>query len=175
MPVPGLFNRIPSFRSVVVVGGLLASACTAAKPSLVGTWTLSAADEIRPDGTRVQSYGPNPQGMLFIDDGGRYSLQIFRPDRPKFASGDKRHGTAEEYEAAVLGMSSHVGHCALDPASGTLTFRIDLASYPNWEATEQKRTFQLSGDELSYRIPASASNGIVAISVWRRVTERPSR
>ena len=54
------------------------------------------------------------------------------------------------------------------PAAGTLTFRIESASFPNWEETEQKRTFELSGDELSYRVPARP-DGNIPISVWRRL------
>jgi Lipocalin-like domain len=148
----------------------IASGCAASRSSLAGTWTLRAADEIRPDGTRAASYGPNPQGLLMIADDGRYSMQIFRPGRPRFETGDKKRGTPEEYQAAALGMSSHIGHVTLDPDHGLITFRIELASFPNWDATEQKREVQLTGDELSYRVPASATgNGTVAISVWRRV------
>jgi len=148
-----------------------ATAATASSPnvpSLVGTWTLTAADDLLPDGKRVPAYGAAPRGVLMIDRDGRYSLQIFRSDRRKFAGNDKRHGTPEEYEAAVLGMSSHIGHCAINPTSHTLDFHIDVASYANWDGTVQKRAFTLAGDELSYQVPANAS-GIVPISVWRRV------
>jgi hypothetical protein len=148
----------------------LIASCASARSPLVGTWTLRAADEIRPDGSRVPSYGESPQGTLMIDDEGRYSLQIFRPGRPRFETGDKGRGTAEEYRAAVLGMSSHIGHVALDAAHGHIVFRIEIASFPNWDATEQKRQFQMTGDELSYQVPAAATgNGTVAVSVWRRV------
>jgi hypothetical protein len=139
--------------------------------ALAGTWTLTAADEIRPDGTRQQPYGPNPQGLLVIDDDGRYSLQIFRPDRTRFTSGDKRKGTPQEYEAAILGMSSHIGRCSIDPASGTLIFRIERASYPNWDGTEQKRKYHLTSEELTYEIPAGATgDGTIPRSSWRRVS-----
>lgn len=141
-----------------------------APPSIAGTWVLVEAPEIRPDGSRGQTFGPNPQGVLVIGADGRYALQIYRPDRPRFASGDKRRGTADEYEAAALGMSAHYGTCAVDAAHGVLVFRIERASFPNWEGTEQRRTYTLAGDTLSYRVPAAASgNGTVAISTWRRV------
>jgi Lipocalin-like domain len=137
---------------------------------LAGTWSLQAADEIRPDGVRVQSYGPEPRGVLMVDDDGRYSLQIFRTERPKFATGDKRRGTPQEYEAAVLGTSAHVGRVDVDSANGILVFHIELASFPNWEGTEQKRKYVTSGDELTYQVPTAASgNGTTPISVWRRV------
>jgi len=135
---------------------------------LVGTWTLSAADDQRPDGTRAPAYGDHPEGLLMIDRTGQYSLQIYRTERPRFASGDKRRGTPQEYEAAAVGMSAHIGHCALDPSTGIVTFSIDRASYPNWDATVQKRHYTLEGDVLSYQVPAGAGANI-PISVWKRM------
>lgn len=135
---------------------------------LAGTWTLEAADDLHPDGTRTPGYGAKPQGLLMIDAQGRYSLQIFRSEPTPFASGDKRKGTAQEYAAAVLGMSSHFGTCEVDAAGKMLTFRIDRASYPNWNGTVQRRPYELDGDVLSYRVPPTP-DGTVPISVWRRV------
>lgn len=135
---------------------------------LAGTWTLEAADDLHPDGTRTPGYGARPEGLLMIDVQGRYSLQIFRSEPTPFAGGDKRKGTAQEYAAAVLGMSSHFGTYEVDAAGKTLTFRIDRASYPNWNGTVQRRPYELDGDVLSYRVPPTP-DGTVPISVWRRV------
>lgn len=146
------------------------AAVRAHRSPLAGTWILTAADEIQPGGARVHSYGEEPKGLLIVDDSGRYSLQIFRAGRRRFASGDKRRGTPEEYVDAVLGMSSHTGRCFIDPADDMLVFQIELAAYPNWEGTVQRRAYTLSDDLLAYRIPVAASgNGTIPISEWRRV------
>jgi len=137
-------------------------------PSLVGTWTLAAADDLRPDGTRVRAFGDAPEGLLIVDADGRYSLQIFRTDRRAFASADKRRGTPEEYQAALLGISTHIGHCAIDPGGATLTFHIERSAYPNWEGTTQVRHFTLHAGELAYQVPAPAGSNI-PISIWHRV------
>src|ERR1700684_1004137 len=71
--------------------------------SLEGTWIMASAYEILADGTRTTNYGEHPNGLMMVDKDGRYSLQIFRPTRPKFTSGDKTRGTPEEYREAVLG------------------------------------------------------------------------
>lgn len=137
---------------------------------LSGTWVLVAADEIRPGGDRVHSYGDDPQGLLIVDADGRYSLQIYRSGRQKFAAGAKARGTPEEFADAVLGMSSHTGRCLIDPADNTLVFKIELSAFPNWEGTEQRRSYQLSGDRLSYQVPATANGtGVRPISEWRRI------
>lgn len=105
--------------------------------------------------------------MLTLGADGRYSVQIFRADRLKFASGDKRRGTLEEYKDASLGMSSHFGRYVVDDEKGLITFRIDRASFPNWDGAAQVRPFKLEGDELSWRVPTSP-DGNTPISVWRR-------
>jgi hypothetical protein len=154
----------------IIAGCASASGRTVQTSPLAGTWVLTGAPEIRPDGTTGFPYGTDPKGLLVVDATGRYSLQIFRADRARFASSDKRQGTPEEYRSASLGMSSHFGRCFIDSASGRLIFRIEHASFPNWDGTEQKREYQLAGDELTYRVPASATgNGTIAVSSWRRV------
>jgi hypothetical protein len=139
----------------------------AAEPSpLAGTWTLVAADVIRPDGTRVRDYGESPRGLLMVDAAGRYAVQIYKTERPRFASGKKDAGTPAEYQAAVLGSSTHFGTIAVD--GSVMTMRLEGSSYPNQEGTEQKRAFELRGDELSYRVPPRP-DGSIPISVWRRL------
>jgi hypothetical protein len=138
--------------------------------AVVGTWTLVLVDNVSPDGGRTHLYGPNPQGILTFDGEGRYALQIVRSERPKFASGDKSIGTAEENKAAVLGANAHFGRYAVDEARHTLTFKIDHASFPNWDGTEQTRSFTLKGDLLTYVVPVPTSGAnVVGEDVWRRL------
>jgi hypothetical protein len=140
--------------------------------SLEGTWIMTSAYEILADGTRTTNYGEHPNGLMMVDKVGRYSIQIFRPNRPKFGSGDKRRGTPEEYREAVLGASTNTGRVVVDPVNGKLIFKIETAVYPNWEGTEQVRNYTFKGDTLTYSVPASASgNGTVAYSIWQRVPQ----
>jgi hypothetical protein len=136
--------------------------------TFAGTWTLVAADVVHADGTRARDYGAAPKGLLLIDGAGHYSLQIFKAERPRFATGDKLAGSEEEYKDAVLGSSTHFGTITTDATAGTITFRIESASFPNWEGTTQTRRYELTGDELSYRVPPRP-NGDTPISVWRRL------
>jgi hypothetical protein len=160
-----------------LAAGLLACVCAAsggAEPPrdalavLVGTWTLQAADVVHPDGRRERDYGSAPRGLFMVDAQGHYSLQIFRSDRPRFASGDRAKGTPEEYSAAVQGTSTHFGTVSVDSVAHVLSFQIEAASFPNQDGTTQRRAYELEGDVLSYKV-APRPNGDVPISIWRRL------
>jgi hypothetical protein len=147
--------------------------------SLEGTWIMDSAYEVDADGARTTNYGEHPKGTLHVDAAGRYSIQIFRVDRPSFASGDKWRGTADEYRAAFVGISSHIGRVPIDAAHHQLLFDVEAASFPNREGKRQIRDFTYHDGVLSYAVPASASgSGTVAYSIWRRETHcvrrRPS-
>lgn len=147
---------------------LLATAAAAAEPSLAGTWTLTAADRLKSDGSRSRDYGQHPKGRLIIDAQGRYSLQIFDGDRPRVVSGEKRTATPEENASAVLGSSTHYGTVAVDGAAQVLVFKIEGASFANWEGTEQRRQYVLTADTLSYQVPTPRPDGSIPISEWKR-------
>lgn len=142
------------------------------QPPLVleGSWEMASAYEILADGSRVTAYGEHPRGLMMIDAEGRYTVQIFRPDRPLFASGDKTRGTPEEYRAVALGSSTHFGRVRALPDGKTLVFSVESASWPNWEGKQQVREYSFRDGVLTYAVPASASgNGTVAWSVWRKL------
>jgi hypothetical protein len=140
--------------------------------SLTGTWVMDSAYEIHADGSRTTNYGAHPAGLMMVDRAGRYSIQIFRPRRPAFRSGDKAKGEPDEYRAAALGSSTHFGRVTVDPAKHQLLFDVEAASFPNWEGKRQVRDYTYADGVLSYAVPANASgNGTVSHSVWRRVDD----
>lgn len=165
--IPYLFLVIRTLLSLAALA-LLPSTVMAQTSPLVGAWTLTAADVIKPDGTRTQDYGPHPRGLAMFTADGHCSVSVYRPERLKFASNDKRRGTPEEYKDASLGMSTHFGTCVVDSEKGTITFNINSASFPNWDGTTQVRQFTLTGDELTWRVPPRP-DGSVPVSIFTRV------
>ena len=139
-------------------------------PSLAGTWTLKAAYDLHKDGNKTFGFGSQPKGILVIDTGGSYSLQVFRSNEATFATDEK--GVRKEFKPSELA-STHYGHVSLDPAAHTITFRIDLSYIQRWNGTVQVRPYNLSGDELSYQVPAQPGSDSVAVSVWQRVENQP--
>jgi hypothetical protein len=156
------------YTATLVVAGL-GTAHAEDLASLQGSWVMVAAYEIHADGTRTTNYGEHPDGLFIVDAAGRYSMQIFKVGRPAFASGDKARGTPEEYRAALVGISTHIGKVTIDPAHHQLVFNVEDSSFPNWEGKSQVRDYTYKDGVLSYAVPASASgSGTTAYSVWRR-------
>lgn len=155
---------------LAMLAGLATS--DAAEPAhefpLQGTWTLVAADKILPGGARARDYGDEPKGRLIVDDQGRYSLQIFKSERLRFATDSKADGSVDEFKSAVVGSSTHYGMVTIDYKQNLLMFSIEGSSFPNWEGTVQKRHYKIDGQELSYQVPPRA-DGSIPISVWRRI------
>lgn len=163
--------RTRTLAAFAVALPLMGAAPPSAEPlSLTGTWVMESAYEIRADGRRTTNYGEHPRGLMTVDAHGIYSIQIYRPDRPDFASGVKTNGEPAEYRAAVLGSSTHFGRVKVDAAARQLLFDVEAASFPNWEGKRQVRNYTYSDGMLSYSVPASASgDGTIAYSVWRRM------
>src|SRR5579859_2294084 len=139
-----MYRRTILCVSTMVLGLALLPASAVAqqksmKDMLVGAWTVLLSDSVKDDGTHVATYGPNPEGSLIFTPNGHYSLQIIRYGRPAFASKNRMAGTADENKAAVQGMISHFGTYSVDEAAKAITFRIEASSFPNWDATVQKR------------------------------------
>lgn len=143
------------------------SAIAQSANDVVGTWVL-VSSVTEKEGVRTDQFGAGAKGMLSFDAAGRLMLTIIGPDLPRFASGNRADGTPEEYKAVMSKSIAMMGTYALNPAEKTLTFKVDSATFPNWNGTEQKRLLSSADkDELKY-ITATASSGGVATVTWRR-------
>jgi len=140
------------------------------KQRVVGAWTLKS-NVLDQGGTKTEPYGSDAKGSVILTSNGRVALVITRTDVPKFASNNRTTGTAEENKAAVAGSIAYFGTYTVNGADRTLIMRLEGSSYPNWAGTEQKRTLELSGDEMKF-INQSPSMGQGLITVtWKRVKE----
>jgi hypothetical protein len=134
---------------------------------LVGTWTLVSIT-IEKDGKKTDFYGPNPQGQEMFDQNGRVSLVLTRSDLPKFASDNRQAGTPEENKAIVQGSIAYFGTYLVNETDKTVTIHIESCSFPNWNGTDQKRVFNISGDELNVTNPTSSTGTGTNQQVWKR-------
>jgi hypothetical protein len=153
---------------VLLPGSALAQQ-TSLKVQLAGTWTIISNDNVAPDGTKRQLFGPNPKGILVLSPNGQFAQIIVHPDRPNFTINNRLEGTPEENMAAVHGTTATFGTWSVDDASKTLTVRHEGGMFPNQVGTESKRTVTLAGDQLRVSNPTPASGGR-SESVWKRGT-----
>jgi len=137
------------------------------KEQLIGTWTIVSNDNVAPDGTKRQLFGPNPKGILVLAANGHYTQIIVHPDRPNFKVNNRLEGTPEENTAAVHGTTATFGTWSVDEASTTLIVRNEGGMFPNQVGTESKRSVTLAGDQLRIGNPNPASGGR-SESVWKR-------
>jgi lipocalin-like protein len=145
--------------------GLSGPAAAQTAKDLVGTWTLVSNDTVRPDGSRVPTFGPNPKGLIIFGGDGRFIYLLSRADLPKFETNNRSTGTPEEYKAVVQGSIATYGKYSV--ADKDLKLKVEHSTFPNWANTDQTRTFTVSGDELKWT-NAAASGGGVAELVFKR-------
>ncbi len=133
---------------------------------LAGTWTLvsSIAEE---GGIKTEPYGPNAKGIMTVDANGRYVIVAMRDGLPKVASNNRQTGTPEENKAIVGGSIAHFGTLSVNEGENAIILKIETATFPNWDGTEQKWPFTITGDTLQFTVP-SASGGGTATTVWKR-------
>jgi hypothetical protein len=150
--------------SICVVVPVAAVAQTAT--DLVGTWINVSNVNIRPDGSRVNVFGPKGTGMAIFASDGRFAIVNINPDTPKFASNNRAQGTPEENKAAMQGSIALFGTYSV--ANKVIAFKVEGSSYPNWTGTEQKRNLaSFTKDEFMWTLPASI--GGTAEVTWKRL------
>jgi len=74
---------VTALAVVLQIGNVMAQQRTL-KEQLTGSWTLVSNDNVAPDGTKRQIFGPNPKGMLILAADGNYTQVQINPARPKF-------------------------------------------------------------------------------------------
>jgi hypothetical protein len=140
-----------------------------AKEQFVGTWTLVSIHYVHPDGSKIEPFGPNAKGMLVFDATGRFATQIMAAERAKFASNNRMVGTPDEYKASSQGVVAYFGTYTISEPDRIVTLHIERSSFPNWDLTDQKRTFSFSEDKLRYTAASSTANPAEAAQlVWKR-------
>ncbi|MEI9925831.1 MAG: lipocalin-like domain-containing protein [Bradyrhizobium sp.] len=161
-------NRLLAFFILVLSFLVLGPAAKAqSSKDIVGSWSFLVNETTNADGTKVNTYGDNPKGILMFDSGGRFSLFIANPNRANFASGSRLQGTPEEYKAAVHGSISYFGKYTIDENAKAIHFEIEGSSFPNWDGVTQKRPFSISDDELRFTNSSGSSGGAVLVVLKR--------
>src|SRR5438045_7488106 len=125
-----VMNRIVTLATATLIVGVAwaGAAIGQTAKDFVGTWTLVSAT-IEQGGAKSDTFGPNAKGVLVFDAGGRYVINFFAANLPKFASNNRANGTAEENKAIVAGSLAHFGTYTVNEADKSFTFRVENATF----------------------------------------------
>jgi hypothetical protein len=141
-----------------------ASAQSAA--DLVGTWFPVAAINTRPDGTVIETFGPNPKGILIFQSDGHFAFILNRAALPKFASNNRGTGTAEENKTIVQGSFAYFGTYTVK--DNTVIMHVDGGTWPGWYGIDlERRILSYAGSELKWTDPTPSIGGTIE-NVWKR-------
>ena len=157
---------IRAFAGLVVLVGLAlvgSEVYAQTARDVVGTYTfVSETREI--DGAKTEVHGNN--GRLVLDANGNYVFTTINVSLPKVTSNNRMTATPEEAKAIVSGSLTHFGTYSV--VDNALIFKVEKATFANWNGLEQKRSFALAGDDLKYTLPVASGGGSVTLN-WRRV------
>ena len=166
-------------RSMIATMSLAGLLATAAGPVLAtdgasvadriaGTWSLVSL-EVEQGENRIAVFGTDPRGIQIMTPNGRFAVITTRSELPLYASNNRMQGTDEEYRVIGQGANASYGRYTIDEAAGTITFHVEVSTFPNWEGQNQVRSFTLEGDEWRYLNPSpTIGDGKVHV-VWRRL------
>ena len=137
---------------------------------IVGTWDFVVAEVTAPDGKKSFPFGETPKGVLIFTADGRFAQIHVASDVPKFASGNRLTGSADEYAAINRRSLALFGSYTIDDAKKTVTFKIVSSTFPNWDGEAQTRTIdKLDADEFVNTNPNVAGGRGSASNHYRRV------
>jgi hypothetical protein len=126
---------------------------TGLKQQLIGTWRMAAYTAERDDGDAIYPLGQDLQGYIMYAADGHMSVNLMKPGRPKFSSGDIMRSTAEERAAAAEGYFAYAGTYEIDEAKKMVVHHVEYSLYPNWVGMDQHRLVILEGNRLELRSP----------------------
>lgn len=139
------------------------------KDQIVGTWDFVVAEVTAADGKKSFPFGETPKGVLIFTPDGRFAQIHVAGDVPKFASGNRLSGTAEEYAAINKRSLSVFGTYTVDEEKKTVTYKIISSTFPNWEGEAQTRTIdRLTADEFVNTNPNVAGGRGSASNLYKR-------
>jgi hypothetical protein len=137
------------------------------KERLSGAWDLVSFNSVHADGSKLTVFGDNPNGTAFFDSTDHYIITVMRSDRAKYTANDRTQGTADENKATAQGTFTYFGTYTVSEPDRTLNIHVVGSSFPNWNGTNQKRTFAVSADELRLTNPVASTGGTTEV-VWKR-------
>ena len=121
------------------------------------------------DGAVTHPLGERADGSILYTPRGWMTVTFVRADRASLSTDDVLGGSEAERAEAY---SSYVAYCGTYEVEGNVVIhRVQMSLFPNWVGSEQKRYFELAGDELVLRSPPVEIGGQLVVSELRWIRE----
>jgi hypothetical protein len=143
---------------------------------LAGTWKLVSVERRGPTGDRLPppaspAFGSdNPTGFVIYDRAGYMAVTIMQSGRQKYAA---EQPSPEEARTALASYAAYYGTFTVNDADHVVTHHLQGSLSPGLLGTDQRRSFELSGNRLTLKPPVGA-NGVQSALTWERVPELPN-
>lgn len=137
---------------------------------LIGSWSFVRDVRMVGGVERPSGWPDGATGRITYTPEGRMWVAIMADQRKTFAGTEFRSGTQEEMAAAYAGYLGYCGMFRADDAAQVVEHHIDLASFPNWVGTIQRRRVRFEGNQLILSPPPRLVNGeeVSPSIVWQR-------
>ena len=138
------------------------------KNNVVGCWNL-VSGYLDNHGKRIDVLGPNPKGMVIFTEDLHFMVIVHNPDIPKFASGDRASGTAEEYKTAVTNSLGVYGTYTIDEQGDFLEQHVIGSTFQNMNGSSRgpnELTEKVEGNKMTENL--KIADGVAVILVWQR-------
>jgi len=142
------------------------------KNNVAGVWTL-VSGYLDNHGTKINILGPHPAGMLILTEDLHFTVIVHNPDIPKFASGDRANGTAEEYKTAVTNSLGVYGTYTVDENGDFLEQQAVGSTFQNMNGTSRGRnelTEKIEDNRMMENL--KIADGISVNLVWQRAQSK---
>ncbi len=138
-------------------------------PGLVGRWRLTSWSARNEDGTVSYPFGEDAEGSLVYTPDGWMIAALAVGDRARMSGEDVLGGSEAERAAAY---STYLAYCGTYEVDGdAVVHQVRMSLFPNWVGSEQRRRFELSGDELVLTAPPVRVGGQSVVSELRWIRE----
>lgn len=139
------------------------------RDKFIGSWKLIIYETRTSKG---QTYEENDYiGQLIYSKDGHMSVQMVKPNRPKFPD-DLEERSNEDVITAFEGYGGYFGTYTINEEKGIITHHLMGAHVPNWEGMDFERFYRFIGDklELTSRPFRSEDIEIYQYILWERFT-----
>jgi hypothetical protein len=139
--------------------------------SFTGAWKLISSEMRSSSGEVQYPLGEDCAGRLIIDSDGNFNLQLMRPDRGEFASGDIVRGTDQEIRTAYQGFVAFWAKIEVDEEKKEITYVVEGSLFPNCIGHRNLRYYEFNGNRLTLKTPAflMAEQEVTGVLVWERI------